>query len=99
VHMHVSPPDDPADVMMTVAQIAEAARRNGLDFVVLTPHLWPARWGRTFRREWSELAVRARGERGSTLLPGVEWTTGDGHFTVAGVDLGSLVGADFLSAA
>jgi hypothetical protein len=98
VHMHVAPPDHPADVVMSAAQIAEAARKAELDFVVLTPHLWPARWSAAFRREWRTFARTARAESRPTLIPGVEWTTGDGHFTVAGIELDQLSGS-FLPAA
>jgi hypothetical protein len=34
-----------------------------------------------------------------TLIPGVEWSTGDGHFTVTGADLAALDSDDFLAAA
>jgi hypothetical protein len=103
VHMHVSPPDDPDDVQMSPAQIAAAARDNHLDFVVLTPHLWPGRWAKPnrerFQREWRQLAAAAQAERGVTLIPGVEWSTGDGHFTVTGTDIAALDRDDFLAAA
>ncbi|HEU0032342.1 MAG TPA: CehA/McbA family metallohydrolase [Kofleriaceae bacterium] len=98
VHMHVSPPDDPADVRMSVTQIADAARRASLDFLVLTPHLWPARRGDDFDRAWRAMAKQARSERSLVMIPGVEWSTGLGHFTVAGVDVTQL-GPVFLSAA
>jgi len=97
VHMHVAPPDDPADVTLSVAEIATAARAAKLDFVVLTPHLWPARWGDPFTRQWRQMAAEARAAT-PTLIPGVEWTTGAGHFTVAGADVGAL-GQDFLARA
>jgi hypothetical protein len=99
VHMHVSPPDDPSDVQMSVAQVAEAAHDAKLDFVVLTPHVWPARWGLRFAREWRSFAERARADHRLTLIPGVEWTTGRGHFTVAGLELDRLPKGDFLTAA
>ena len=95
--MHVSPPDDPADVTLGVAQIASAARDGKLDFVVLTPHLWPARRGATFARDWRAMAAAARAET-PTLIPGVEWSTREGHFTVAGTDVTAL-GGDFLASA
>ena len=98
VHMHVSPPDDPNDVVMNVEQIAEAAMTAGLDFVVLTPHLWGSRWGSAFRDEWAAMADAANATAKPTLIPGVEWTTPDGHFTVAGVDVTALRGP-FLAAA
>src|SRR5262249_32574278 len=85
------------------AQIAAAARDNHLDFVVLTPHLWPARWAKPnrtrFQREWRELAAAAKAEAGVTLIPGVEWSSGSGHFTVTGTGIAALDRDDFLAAA
>jgi hypothetical protein len=98
VHMHVAPPDDPADVKLNVSQIAAAARDAKLDFLVLTPHVWPARRGAAFDREWQAMAREARATKVPALIPGVEWTTGGGHFTVAGVDVTKL-GTDFLASA
>ena len=96
--MHVAPPDDPHDVVMGVQQIAEAAVTAGLDFVVLTPHLWDTRWGEAFRAQWKTLANDAAAIATPTMIPGVEWTHPDGHFTVAGVDITALRGP-FLAAA
>ena len=99
LHMHVSPPDDPSDVRLSAAKIAERARAAHMDFVVLTPHFWPAR-RKQLPTEWKRLAADARAESGITLIPGVEWTTPDGHFTVTGADLSALAsGDDFLTAA
>lgn len=98
VHMHVAPPDDPDDVALDLDAIAEAAARAGLDFVVLTPHLWTARWGDGFRRQWRALAADAARVARPVMIPGVEWGDRDGHFTVAGVDVGALRGP-FLAAA
>lgn len=95
VHMHVAPPD--TDVTLGVGGIAAAARAAKLDFVVLTPHLWPGRRGAGFAREWRTMAAAARSET-PTLIPGVEWTTAAGHFTVAGADATTL-GSDFLASA
>src|SRR5688572_7955028 len=99
LHMHVTPPDGADDVQMSVSDIAVAARDAKLDFVVLTPHLWPSRWGASYRKTWSKLASDSRAERGLTLIPGIEWSTRGGHFTVTGVDLEKLAGNDVLSAA
>src|SRR5437762_1589393 len=60
VHMHCSPPDDPSDVTLGVDQIAERARAQHMDFVVLTPHVWPARRGLAFDNEWRAMAKAAR---------------------------------------
>ncbi|MEO8704081.1 MAG: hypothetical protein ABI867_28780 [Kofleriaceae bacterium] len=98
VHMHVRPPDDPSEVVMGVAEIAQKAREAKLDFVVLTPHVWPGRRGAAFNRQWREMAALARATPLPTLIPGVEWTTVAGHFAVAGVDVTGLEG-EFLPAA
>jgi len=96
VHMHVAPPDD-RDVMLSEAQIAKRAVAAHMDFVVLTPHLWL--WpNRPFARAWTALATQARAESAITMIPGVEWTTRSGHFTVTGTDIAAL-GTDFLPAA
>src|SRR5512140_3260240 len=102
VHMHVSPPDDPDDVDLSPEQIAARAHAAGMAFVVLTPHLWPSRWDQahhaTFRREWHAFAASARAVTQVTLIPGIEWSTRAGHFTVAGVDF-DAVGDDVLASA
>src|SRR5688572_27437611 len=99
VHMHVAPPDDPADVTLDVRAIADGAVAAGLDFVVLTPHLWPARWGSEFREQWRTLADQATAIAKPTMIPGVEWSDNDGHFTVTGIDIAKLRGKNFLDAA
>jgi hypothetical protein len=102
VHMHVAPPDDRGDVALSVTEIAAAAARAGMDFVVLTPHLWTSRWTSDradWRQAWQDLAAAAAAIATPTMIPGAEWTTGDGHFTVAGADLAALTGKDFLAAA
>src|SRR5262245_57220358 len=98
MHMHVAPPDSQTDVMMSIAEIAKAAARAGMDFVVLTPHLWTWRWDHdrdSWRDAWRELAEAAGLSKSPTLIPGVEWTTREGHFTVAGPNLADLAGKDF----
>jgi hypothetical protein len=44
------------------------------------------------------LAYRARTLAGITMIPGIEWTTSEGHFGVTGVDVDKM-GADMLAAA
>ena len=98
LHMHVAPPDS-GDVMLSLREIATKAAQAGMDFVVLTPHLWPwrlERQGDTWRQAWRELAAEAATINSPTMIPGVEWTTGDGHFTIAGADLAAFKGPDFL---
>ena len=43
LHMHVAPPDTD-DVTASISDIAHAATEAGMDFVVLTPHLWDGQW-------------------------------------------------------
>jgi hypothetical protein len=99
VHMHVSPPDDPADVTMSTDEIAEAARAAHMDFVVLTPHVSKTRWTtrrRSFQQAWDPFAEHAREVKGPTLIPGVEYNNGAGHFTIAGFDLTAAHDDDLL---
>ncbi len=102
VHMHVAPPDSKSDVALSIDAIATAAVKAGMDFVVLTPHLWPWRWHddrSDWAEAWRELAEAAARLSIPTMIPGAEWTTRAGHFTIAGTDLASLAGDDFLAAA
>jgi hypothetical protein len=97
VHEHVAPLD--TDVDLDADQIAAAARQRGMDFVVLTPHLHPWQWSDgSYAQRWRQLADHARTITGVTLVPGVEWTTPVGHFTVTGVDIDEL-GPDLLASA
>lgn len=101
LHMHVAPPDTD-DVTASIADIAHAATEAGMDFVVLTPHLWDSQWQdhrEERRRAWRAFAKAARAVAGPTLIPGTEWTTRSGHFSVAGADLAALSAPDFLGAA
>ena len=98
LHMHVQPPDEPHEVRMSLLEIAAAAREADLDFLVLTPHLYPHQVGEAYDDRWSEMAELARMNHDPLLIPGVEWSTALGHFTVAGVDVTKL-DRDFLEAA
>ncbi|HEY0252532.1 MAG TPA: CehA/McbA family metallohydrolase, partial [Kofleriaceae bacterium] len=101
LHMHVAPPD-PDDVTASIADITAAAKAAGMDFVVVTPHLWDDRWADdrdAWRTVWRRFARDARAVPSPTLIPGTEWTTRRGHFTVVGADLSALEGNDFLAAA
>ena len=104
-HLHVAPLDVREGVTLTVADLADHARGAGLEFVVLTPHLWSGMWRSPARRgrfldAWRDLAAAARTADGVTLIPGVEYGIhGHGHFGVWGVDVAALDGADFLAAA
>jgi hypothetical protein len=101
LHMHVAPPDTD-DVTASIADIAHAATEAGMDFVVLTPHLWDGQWQehrQERRMAWRAFAKAAREVASPTLIPGTEWTTRSGHFTVAGADLAAIDSDDFLAAA
>jgi hypothetical protein len=98
LHMHVTPPDEPHEVRMALHEIAAAAREAELDFLVLTPHLYPNQIGDAYRESWREMAAIARSTLEPLMIPGVEWSTALGHFTVAGVDVAAL-DLDFLEAA
>ena len=101
LHMHVAPPDTD-DVTASIADIAHAATEAGMDFVVLTPHLWDSQWQEhrdERRKAWRTFAKAARAVAAPTLIPGTEWTTRSGHFTVAGADLAAITSPDFLDAA
>lgn len=90
LHMHVSPPDDPHDVAMSAQEIAKAAHDQGLEFVILTPHMRVHRPKR-FAAAWEKLAAEARAITGVTLIPGAELgVPGLGHFGISGVDVGAL---------
>ena len=62
--MHVAPPDTD-DVTASIADIAHAATEAGMDFVVLTPHLWDGQWDEQPKRAPQRVARvregRARG--------------------------------------
>jgi hypothetical protein len=80
-----------------------------MGFVILTPHLWSSGWRslkerKRHLRNWATLVETARAAQaktGVTLIPGVEFGVPSyGHFSVSGIDLGTLAGADdFLVAA
>ncbi len=106
LHAHVSPPDTPDAVTLDAAAVARLAHDNGLEFVILTPHLWPKIWNNAesrarFVKGHREMAVAARAEKGVTLIPGVEFgVPGVGHFGVSGFDLDAIpTDGDFLPAA
>jgi predicted metal-dependent phosphoesterase TrpH len=101
LHMHVAPPDSD-DVTASIADITKAAVTAGMDFIVLTPHIWNSQWDEhrdEVRRAWRTFATDARAVKELTLIPGAEWTTTRGHYTVTGVDIAALdhaTGSNFL---
>ncbi len=86
LHMHVQPMDAEG-VVLSISDIAAEAARIGLEFVVLTPHLRPSRWSDDYRRRWRAFAAEARAVVAPTMVPGIEWTTKTGHFTIAGAEI------------
>jgi hypothetical protein len=105
LHLHVAPLDAREGVTWSPAEIAPVARREGLEFVILTPHLWSGTWRDPARRarwqrSWEAMAQAARARDEVTLIPGVEYgIRGVGHFGVSGVEPRDLAGGDFLAAA
>jgi hypothetical protein len=97
LHCHVSPPDDPGDVTRGVSETVALAAEEGLDFVVLTPHL-PARF-------FADPELRARaaagaaemrrafsGKGGTLFIPGFEYTDHRfGHVGASFADLGKVL--------
>jgi hypothetical protein len=95
LHCHISPPDFPPHVVRGVEETIKLANQEGLDFVVLTPHVW----ARFFQTE--ELRQRtlngeaflhqelARFPKGRTkFIVGMEYTDGEyGHISVSFGDL------------
>jgi hypothetical protein len=81
MHCHVSPPDDASDVNRGLAETLALAREEGLDFVVLTPHL-PGRFyldadlrARALAGQAALRRALAASEVGRTLfIPGFEYT-------------------------
>jgi hypothetical protein len=100
MHCHVSPPDGPDDVSRDLAGTAALAREEGLDFVVLTPHL-PARFFLDPEQRARAAAGHAELRRAiaslapsSTIfVPGFEYTDGRfGHVGASFADLGKILG-------
>lgn len=101
LHMHVAPPDSD-DVTASIADITKAALDAGMDFIVLTPHVWNTQWEQDRARvqaAWRPFAKDARAVTALTLIPGIEWTTARGHFVVTGTDIAAIDSRDFLNAA
>jgi hypothetical protein len=101
LHQHVSPPDTESSVKLSVTEVSAAATRARMDFVILTPHLWTSTWRDDrdrWQRAWRSFAGAARSLEGPTMIPGVEWTTPVGHFTVVGSDASRIGDSDFLTA-
>jgi hypothetical protein len=96
MHCHILPPDSPYHVSRELPETLELAKREGLDFVVLTPHVN----GRFFldadRREWVLRTQRELRERIAArapaddvlVIPGMEYTDYlHGHVGLAFADV------------
>lgn len=81
MHCHVLPPDAPYHVSRELPETLELAQREGLDFVVLTPHVNARFFLDRDRREWvlrtqRELRARVAALPASNVvvIPGMEYT-------------------------
>lgn len=100
MHTHVLPPDAPSHVTRTLEETAAIAQEEGLDFVVLTPHV-PARFYlRPDKRQWvretqAELRAGIAALRSPVLfVPGMEYTDHVwGHVGLAFADLEAVLEA------
>jgi hypothetical protein len=97
LHCHVAPPDSPPHVVRGLDETAALAKREGLDFVILTPHVWARFYEDDVLRtrvlaEQKALrgAVEALPAGPTTFIVGLEYTDGqNGH---VGVSFGDLTG-------
>lgn len=99
MHCHVRPPDSEAHVTRELPLTVKLAREEGLDFVVLTPHV-PARFTTSRdERRWVSRTQRMLRDRVAAtdasdvvLVPGMEYTDHRfGHVGVAFADLDAVL--------
>lgn len=90
LHTHVLPPDAPWHVTRDLPSTARLAKAEGLDFVVLTPHVSGRFYMLPYERQWvmqTQREVRARiaalPATDVMFVPGMEYT--DGRFGHAGL--------------
>jgi hypothetical protein len=94
MHAHVLPPDSPAHVSRDFARTSVLAREEGLDFVVLTPHVPSRFYMRPDKRAWvreTQATLRAQiAQHPSEVLfvPGMEYT--DHRYGHVGLAFASL---------
>lgn len=81
LHCHILPPDAPYHVARELPETLDLARREGLDFVVLTPHVNARFFLDADRRDWvlrtqRELRARLASLPATDLvvIPGMEYT-------------------------
>ncbi|MBI5534167.1 MAG: hypothetical protein HY898_15700 [Deltaproteobacteria bacterium] len=95
LHCHVSPPDHPSHVTRSFEQTVELARSEGLDFAVLTPHVWSRFFESPDLRQlavaWQrQLEKDIAGQEGATTLfiPGFEYSDASwGHVGLSFADV------------
>jgi hypothetical protein len=96
LHCHVAPPDDASDVTRALPATADLAKAEGIDFVVLTPHVWSR-----FFMDAKLRSIVQEGQRdlraaiaietkrtGVLFIPGFEYT--DQQYGHVGVSFGDL---------
>ncbi len=94
-HTHVSPPDGPPHVVRGMHETVVLARKEHLDFVVLTPHTWsrfflsaPMRAQVIAHRNEMRRALAAEDIGGVLFVVGAEYT--DGAYGHVGMAFGDL---------
>jgi hypothetical protein len=99
LHTHVLPPDAPWHVTRDLPSTARLAKAEGLDFVVLTPHVSGLFYMVPDERDWvrrtqADLRVRlaALAEKDVLFVPGMEYTDGRyGHVGLAFADVADVL--------
>ena len=92
-HCHVSPPDNPGHVSRDLPSTVALAEAEGIDFLLLSPHLWDEFYAEPGRREEALSAARELRRRidetdtDVMLFPGFEYSTHSGHATLGFADL------------
>jgi predicted metal-dependent phosphoesterase TrpH len=100
LHCHVRPPDAAWHVTRDLGDTITLARKEKLDFVVLTPHVWSRFFGEQELRDRAVAASRElRGAIAASnatdvmLIPGFEYTDGAyGHAGMAFADVEQVLG-------
>jgi hypothetical protein len=98
LHCHVLPPDASFHVSRELPETVALAEREGLDFVVLTPHVHARFYADAELRAWTQAALaelreRARATRTDvSILPGFEYTDyAWGHVGASFADLDAVL--------
>jgi len=107
LHCHILPPDAPYHVSRELPETLRLATEEGLDFVVLTPHVPSRFFLDPEQREWvraTQLVMRAKiaqlaSAAGPLLIPGMEYTDYRyGHVGLSFADVDTMLDAVSLSA-